>query len=69
MDDKNRQKILNILGSIQADNTEQVKGAAQEMAKTTKIMLDAFENEGVDHYDAMSIICAIFTGAVMGKGE
>ena len=37
------------------------------MAKTTRIMLDAFESEGLDHYDALSIICSIFSSAVMGK--
>lgn len=68
MDDKNRQKILDILNGM-TNNDATLKKATEEMAKTTKMMLDAFENEGVDHYDAMSIICSVFTGVFMGGKE
>jgi len=68
MDDKNRQKILDILNGL-PNNDAKLRQAIEEMAKTTKMMLDAFEKEGIDHYDAMSIICSVFTGASMGGKE
>ena len=62
MDDRQRKMILNLLNAA-GTNEQQMIQAAADAAKTTKILLDAFEREGIAHNDAMAIICSIMANA------
>ena len=72
MDEKYRRQILNMLNGMGGETPsaeDGIKKAAAEMAKMTKILLDAFEYEGLAHNDAMPMVMSILNSIIIGQSN